>query len=294
MAKMRKVRFARINRRRPPGQETLAMRTFAEDFTELANSRLTQTTQRGASGDLLRTWTAADMTIDPDDDFMTGTLGFSSPEDRKIFNAEAWSWVKGETFDLDAASRATVAPFAVDLQESHRWVAFAPTAKIRPGSFAYGLEHVLNRAVGEAGLIPTEWEVDLVTSRAEIDEWLREHPLVHFMRRIIKTSNPGRELDSDRAEMRALAARKKTEEFTALRGRTLDITSEAFNDKLDGTQTGDVELQLIARRDGGAGNVKFNSRLSADEELIDDFGIDLMVGMELVLAALQIYVRDRP
>lgn len=110
MAKMRKVRFARINRRRALGQETLAMRTFAEDFTELANSRLTQTTQHGKGGELLRTWTAADLTIDPDGDFMTGTLGFSSPEDRKVFNTEAWSWVKGETFDLDAASRATVGP----------------------------------------------------------------------------------------------------------------------------------------------------------------------------------------
>jgi hypothetical protein len=233
------------------------------------------------------------LVIEPEGNFMKGTLGFSSPEDRKVFNSEAWSWVKGETFDLDAASRATVAPFAVDLRESHRWVAFAPTARIRPGGFAWGLEHVLNRAVGAAGLIPTEWEVDLVTSRAEIDEWLQAHPLVHFMRRIIKVPNPGHELDSDRAEMRALAARKKTEEFTAQRGRTLDISSDAFTGKLDGTQTGDVEIQLIARREEGAGNVKFNSKQSADEDLIDDFGIDLMLGMELVLAALQLYVRDR-
>lgn len=158
--------------------------------------------------------------------------------------------------------------------------------RLRPGTCP-------EQAVAAAGLIPTEWEVDLVTSRAEIDEWLAAHPLVHFMRRIVKLSNPGRELDSDRAEMRALAARKKTEEFTAGRGRTLDVSSEAFADKLDGTQTGDVELQLIARRQGGEGSVKFNSKLSADEELIDDFGMDLMLGMELVLAALQLYVSDR-
>jgi hypothetical protein len=293
MAKMRKVRFARINRRSPAGQETLAMRTFAEDFTELASSRLTQTTQRGTGGQLLKTWTAADMTIDANGDFMTGTLGFSSPEDRKVFNTDAWSWVKGETVDLDAASRATVAPFAVDLHESHRWVAFAPTAKIRPGTFAWGLEHVLNQAVVAAGLIPTEWEVDLVVSRSEVDEWIRKHPLIHFMRRTIKIPNPGRELDSDRAEMRSLAAQKKTEEFVAQRGGLLDTASELFADKLDGTQTGDVELQLHAHRHNENGIVKFNSRSAADEELIDDFGVDLMLGMELVLAALQLYVRDR-
>jgi len=294
MAKMRKVRFARINRRRPVGQETLAMRTFAEDFTELASSRLTQTTQRGTDGQLVKTWTAADMTIDANGDFMTGTLGFSSPEDRKVFNTEAWSWVKGETVDLDAASRATVAPFAVDLQESHRWVAFAPTAKIRPGTFAWGLEHVLNQAVGAAGLIPTEWEVDLVTSRSEVDEWIRKHPLIHFMRRTIKMPNPGRLIDSDRAEMRALGAGKKTEEFVAERGGLLDTGSEVFASKLDGTQTGDLDLQLHAHRQNKSGIDKFSSLSAADEELIDDFGTDLMVGMDLVLAALRAYVRDLP
>lgn len=268
------------------------MRTFAEDITELASSRRTQTAQRGKGGELIRTWTAADMTIEPSGEFMTGTLGFSSPEDRKVFNAEAWSWVKGELIGLDAASRGTVVPFAVDLRESHRWVAFAPTGRIQPVTFASGLERALNTAVAEAGLIPTEWEVDLVTSRAEIEEWLETHPLVYFMRRIVKMSNPGREFDSDRAEMRALAARKKTEEFSAQRGRTLDIDSETFAEKIDGTQTGDVELQLIAHREG-AGDVKFYSRRSADEELIDDFGADLMRGMEFVLVALQVYARGR-
>ena len=138
---------------------------------------------------------------------MTGILGFSTPDQQKIFDPDAWSWVKGETVALDAATRRTVAPFAIDLRDNERWVGFAPTGNLRPPTFASGLEQALNHAVGAAGLIPTEWEVDLVTSRFEIEHWLQAHPLVHFMRRTIKIPNPGRVIDDDRAEMRALAAK---------------------------------------------------------------------------------------
>ena len=290
----RKVRFARINRRRPPGQETLAMRSFAEDLSVLADSHLTQFTQRDPQSGSARTWTAADMSVQPDGDFMTGVLGFSTPDQQKIFDHQAWSWVKGQTVDLDAATRRTVAPFAVDLRDGNRWVGFAPTASLRPATFAAGLEQALNRAVVAAGLIPTEWEVDLVTARAEIDEWLLAHPLVYFLRRTVKMPNPGRDVDDDRAEMRALAARRKTEEFSAGRNNILDINSEEFRQKLDGTQTGDLELQMVAHDAEGPGRSKFNSRNAADESLIDEFGLDLMLGMELVLSALQLYVRARP
>lgn len=269
------------------------MRSFAEDLTVLAESHQTQFTQYDAKTGETRTWTAADMTVQPNGDFMTGVLGFSTPDQQKIFDADAWSWVKGETVALDAATRRTVAPFAVDLRDHDRWVGFAPSANLRPITFASGLEHALNQAVAAAGLIPTEWEVDLVTSRAEIDEWLREHPLVHFLRRNIKMPNPGRIIDNDRAEMRALGAGRKTEEFRAPRNGALNIESEEFREKLDGTQTGDLELQMVAHEPVGPGQSKFNSKTAADESLIDEFGLDLMLGMELVLEALRTYVRGR-
>lgn len=292
-AKTRKVRFARINRRRPPGQETLAMRSFAEDLAVLAESHLTTFMQPDPQTGNTRTWTAADMSVQPDGDFMTGILGFSTPDQQKIFDADAWSWVKGETVALDAATRRTVAPFAVDLRDSQRWVSFAPTANLRPTIFTSGLEQALNHAVSAAGLIPTEWEVDLVTSRAEIDEWLRAHPLVHFIRRTIKIPNPGRDIDDDRAEMRALAAKRKKEEFSAGRNGALNIDSDEFRQKLDGTQTGDLVLQMVAHDAQGSGQSKFDSQNAADESLIDEFGLDLMLGMDLVLEALRVYVRDR-
>jgi hypothetical protein len=289
----RKVKFARINRRRPPGQETLAMRSFAEDLTALAESHLTTFTQIDPQTGYTRTWTAADMTVQPDGDFMTGILGFSTPDQQKLFDADAWSWVKGETVELDAATRRTMSPFAIDLRPSNRWVSFAPTANLRPTVFSSGLEQALNHAVAASNLIPTEWEVDLVTSRAEIDQWLEEHPLVHFLRRTVRIPNPGRDLDDDRAEMRALGARRKVEEFSAGRSSALDIDSDEFRQKLDGTQTGDLDLQMVAHEALGGGQSKFNSKTSADETLVDEFGLDLMRGMELVLEALQLYVRSR-
>lgn len=287
----RKVKFARINRRRPSGQETLAMRTFAQDLAVLAESHLTTFTQTDPRTGNTRTWTAADMSVQPDGDFMTGILGFSTPDQQRIFDPDAWSWVKGETVSLDAATRRTVAPFAIDLRSENRWVGFAPTGSLRPTIFASGLQQALNHAVAETNLIPTEWEVDLVTSRAEIDQWLRDHPLVHFLRRTIKIPNPGRIIDDDRAEMRALRARRKTEEFSAGRNSALDISSDEFRQKLDGTETGDLDLQMVAHEPRGAGLSRFNSRNSADESLIDEFGLDLMLGMELVLGALRVYVR---
>lgn len=269
------------------------MRSFAEDLTTLAESHLTQFTQPDPQTGATRTWTAADMSVQPDGDFMTGILGFSMPDQQKIFDADAWSWVKGETVALDAATRRTVAPFAVDLRESQRWVGFAPTANLRPTVFASGLEQALNHAVNAAGLIPTEWEVDLVTSRTEIDQWLNAHPLVHFLRRTIKMPNPGRVIDDDRAEMQALAARRKTEEFRAGRNDALNIESEEFRQKLDGTETGDLALHMVAHEPTGGGQSTFNSQNAADEKLIDEFGLDLMLGMDLVLEALRLYVRDR-
>jgi hypothetical protein len=55
------------------------MRTFAEDLTALAESHLTTFTQIDPHTGNTRTWTAADMNVQPDGDFMTGILGFSTP-----------------------------------------------------------------------------------------------------------------------------------------------------------------------------------------------------------------------
>lgn len=88
------------------------------------------------------------------------------------FDDEAFSWMKAQVEDADAANEQTIVPFAVDLRDSERWVAFATTARLQANSFRLGFEHVLNRAVAELGLMPTAWEVDLVTSTGLIRQWL--------------------------------------------------------------------------------------------------------------------------
>ncbi len=236
--KTRRVVFGRINRRNP-GQQPLQMRPFAEDMSALAESHQTVHTMRSTAGRPGRRWVAADMTITPSGEFMTGVLGFSEQQQQVTFDDEAFSWMKGEVADSESANEQTIVPFAVDLREENRWLAFATTARLQPQTFRAGFQAVLNEAVAKTGLIPVDWEVDLVTSTSRVFEWLRQNPKVHLLRRTLKFSNPGIDIDDDRQQMRALAANRKTEEFKAAYGKSLDIGSPAFENKLEGTETGD-------------------------------------------------------
>jgi len=286
------VVFGRINRRNPE-QETFEMRSFAEDMAALAESHLTTHIERSTGGRPGRRWVGADMTVTPGGDFLTGVLGYSEQQQQVTFDDEAFSWMKAEVADSDAASEQTIAPFAIDLRDDHRWVAFATTARLQAQSFRNGFERVLNEAVSKLGLMPTAWEVDLVTSTALIYEWLRENPLVHKLTRTLKFTNPGKDLDEDRRQMRALAANRKTEEFKAAYGKTLDIGSPEFQSKLEGTETGDLEVVMHARGTHGVRDVKFNTRESVDGSNVEDFGTNLQHGIDVVLAALREYVASK-
>ena len=292
MARTRKVVFGRINRRQPGGQDTLNMRPFKDDMLDLAESHKTTYTPVTTVGQPIRTWYAADMTVDPSGDFMTGILGHVINEERLQFDRDSWSWVKGPTEQSETASVSTVAPFAIDLRETQRWVGFAPTTRIHPFSFANHLGNVLSHAVLEAGLIPSDWECDLVVSRETVHRWIQQHPRLSTIKRTIKLTNPGRDLDDDRAEMQALAARRKTEELAAYPNRDLRTDTPEFEAKISGLDTGDLEIVLRARGDAGSTPI-FNSRQAADETRVDDFENDLQRGMELVLGALLDYVRSR-
>lgn len=56
----------------------------------------------------------------------------------------------------------------MDLREENRWLAFATTARLQPQTFRAGFQAVLNEAVAKTGLIPVDWEVDLVTSTSRV------------------------------------------------------------------------------------------------------------------------------
>lgn len=288
-----RVVFARINRRRAEGEETIAARSFREDMLALAESHQTSFVQRGNRQNPTRNWVAADMALEPDGNFMTGTLGYTTAQQHRVFDTKNWSWIKSRIEETDTARDDTISPFAVDLRDQNRWVAFSPAARLGHKMFAYGFERVLNTAVSAAGLIPTEWEVDLVVSRYKVDRWIAHHPDVYKLKRTVKFTNPGRDFDSDREEMRKLSARRKTEDFAAASNQVLDTTSETFSGKLDGVDTGDIDLVLTARGERGSGDAIFNSKDSADSVNIENFGGDLIRGTTIVLAALLGYVVDK-
>jgi hypothetical protein len=282
----RRIAFGRVNRRLPD-QLAFDRRPFADDMRILAESRET----RAEADD--REWVAADLTLDSSGDFMTGVLGFVESELRRDFEDEAFSWLKGRTDTAEGATRRTVSPFAVDLREDRRWVAFAVTSRIQPTTFRRGFSVALNAAVLRLNLWPSEWEVDLVLQKRTVQEWIAEHGEVFYFRRKVKLTNPGREIEEDRAEMRALAARSKEETFKASYGRTLRLQdSEEFIRKLDGVETGDLEVFLRARGPEGSEFV-FTSDEQPEHTFVPDFGDNLDEGIDRVLDALREYSERR-
>jgi hypothetical protein len=198
----RRVAFARINRR-VPTKTTLSLGSFTEETKALLESRETRALIKERTEQ--REWIAADLELDPSGDFMMGVLGFSHPKRLTDFDEETFSWIKGERRTEHGASERTMVPVAIDLREDHRWVAFATAYRVRPPSFAKGLV-VLTRAVTEAGRLPVEWDVDLVTDITDVEEWLAHHPDVYNFERFVRFPNPVRTLDDDREEMQKLAA----------------------------------------------------------------------------------------
>jgi hypothetical protein len=287
----KKVVFARINRRRK--QATLDMRPFGEDVRVLADTHAT-TFSESRKDSPPRHWFAADMRITPHGDYLVGTLGYSEELDHIAFDTEAWSWVKGETRRANTGNEQTVVPFAVDLHAKGRWVAFATASRMTALQCRAGLEHVLREAVHRSGLVPADWDVDLITSRSTVSSWLRAHPKVFKLIRTLKFSNPGLDLDGDRQEMRAIGANRKREEFAAPRGLTLSTQGEDFQRKLEGVESGDVEIEMQARGESGRQTAVFKSKDTPDELFIDDYGVNLEEGMEAVLRILRQYVATLP
>jgi hypothetical protein len=261
------------------------MRPFVEDVLELARSKQTSINFKATPGRPARTWHAADMQVVANGTVALGVLGFEVSEEKRHFDKEAFSWVKGQTEFSDAASEDTVVPFAIDLREHSRYVAVATSGRVKAYSAMVNLGKVLNRAAHDIGLLPADWECDLVVSQASIHKWLEKYPKVRLMRRTIKFTNPGRDLDEDRAQMTALRASRKKEEFTAGYNQQLDVNSDIFAEKLRGIETGDLEVYLEARVEG-ANKAEFNTNDDADKILISDFGTDLEQGMDLVMDAL--------
>lgn len=283
---MKKITFSRINR---PPQEGFLGRPFSEDMQILADARET----RSIIND--REWIAADLTVQGD--FLTGLLGYSEEDHFRRFEPDTWSWLKAERLSAEGASESAIVPFAVDLRSDRRWVANANSQRIQAATFAKGFSIALNAAVRALNLWPSDWDVDLITSAVTVEEWVRKHPDVRSFRRVVKHPNPGRKLSNDLKEMRELAARRKTEQFTAGYDRTLRFLDEdgglirEVQDKLEGLDEGYLDVYIEAR--GPGHSVRFSSRQRSDSVYVDEYGTDWEWGMQLVLDALRTYSQNR-
>jgi hypothetical protein len=228
-------------------------------------------------------WIAADLEV-VQGDFLVGVIGYSSITTSLAFDESSWSWLKGTTTVLEGGDQHTLAPFAVDLRKERRWVAFAPTGYVNEKSFAGGFQAVLNEALRRIEEVFSDWEVDVVSSRGALRDWLEENgDDIKTMTITLRVPNPGRDLDDDRASMQSLAAGGLTKKYTARRNQTLRVENEvdALSDELEKT---DVDVYLQTRS-----NVTFNSKTKVERVYVEGFGDDLRRGMQVVVDELKRY-----
>lgn len=282
----RNVTFGRINRREPE-QLTMEARPFRDDMETLISSGETQARYRA------HLWIAADMRIEPDGDFATGILGFAERETFIDFDDEAFSWIKGPEQEVEGATGRTRVPFAVDLREDGRFVAFTTTTNIKATTFCRALTAALSEAVTRMSLVPLEWEVDLVAMLQDVREWLQEHPHVAKLTRVVKFPNPRADLfDEDRQRMRELHAQTKRETYTPRRAGELDLARGAtFDELLFGVEEGYVDVTLESRE--GATKARFSTSDKPAQHQIPGYGNDLEEGTRQVLDALVEFLRRR-
>jgi hypothetical protein len=237
-----------------------------------------------------RVWIAADMDFTDDSEFLTGILGYASVDVRTQFDEESWSWLKGTVQVAEGAAPESLVPFAVDLDEHKRWVAFAPSGRLTERNFPQGFQATLNEALRTQHEGFSDWEVDIVSDTAALREWVRSHPEVTKLQTIVRLPNPGRDLSADREQMRRLGAWRKREIFDPPPGGTLNLDSEVDDLTADVDQTNvDVEIQA---REGNRKTI-FNSRTRREQRFIDEFGEDLRTGIESVLEALRAWSAER-
>jgi hypothetical protein len=153
---------------------------------------------------------------------------------------------------------------------------------------------ILSGAVSKVGLMPLEWEVDLVKDVALVEDFIERYPNITRFVRIIHRQN-GMRLDEDRRQMQELWAHEKRVEFrTAERKRTgvLNVQGNPdFHEWLDGLDEGDVDVELQAGH--GISKQYFSSTNRAVRDWVPDYGTNMELGMDYMLAALHKFVEDR-
>lgn len=289
----RRVAFARINVRTP--ETSFGDRPFRSDMRMLAGMGELRVTMGSVGSQVTPSieWVARDLAVTDDDTILSGLIGFAQARRIYIPDDDAQSWLKGEQQTPEAGADDTLVPFAVDIRGDRRWVAFATAQRIRPATFAKAFQAALQQAMADLVEFPSRWEVDLITDKTTIHEWLQEHPAVVVFRRTVRFPNPVRDLSALHREMQDLHARSKKEEFSAYPGEALEVVeSDTLSALLEGVEEGHVDAFFQARGEGGT-RPRFNTRLASDEEWVEEFRDDLSRGLVLITNALRRYSARR-
>lgn len=286
----RRIYFARVNRRLDAVlQDSIGeRRPFRHDMADLVDaSPLRARVPRSA-----REWIAADLEWrGANDDFVVGMLGYVDEHTRRDFDEENGSWVKGNRWQAGGARDEALVPFAVDAREDRRYVAFATGGGLTQLQFLGGFKRAVNKAVGDLGLWPVDWDVDLVTLRQDVYDWLRDHRDVKIVTRIVRLPNPGGDLSDIRARMRALRSREGLETYKSRIGKELAVVdedgepTEPMVELTEGLEEGDVELRMEARSSGHDLSPVFNSLERSHFTIAQSWEDDLS-GMQTVLETL--------
>jgi hypothetical protein len=210
------VAFARINRRMAP---SLVHRPFREVMMTMMASHNMEADRGG------HTWIAADLEV-THDDLLVGIIGYTTAAVMTHFDPTEWSWLKGTQTVEEGADISTLAPFALDLDERRRWVAFAPTGRLNERTFPGGFQAVLNEALIRQDEVFSDWEVDMVSSGIALRDWVSRHPDVVEMKLTLRLSNPGRDLSADRLAMRNMGSAKLEKRFFPQRNQSLAVGEE--------------------------------------------------------------------
>lgn len=280
----RQVIFGRINRR--PGDLGDPDATF-KDSLELMMEIQPLDAKAGT-----RTWVASDLRFDASGDFITGIVGFRDSEAYFQPDDDNFSWAKAPQLSVSGGTPRTVVPFAVDCRPEHQWIAFAQAHRVRGVTFRSAMTVLLTASAARAGLMPIPWEVDAVTERESLLDFLIEHPDLVRLERIVKMPNPrSDQLAEDRRRMLELGAGQLHEAYTPPRGGELNSDAPLIAELLEDIEYGYAEVKLVSGR--GDHVVRFNSATRVSEALIPEYGSDLERGAEFVLAKLVEWVQER-
>lgn len=176
---------------------------------------------------------------------------------------------------------------AFALDRSSRFLALAPPEGADAHELAQRVESVFD-SVGHRVLeAPAEvfFEIDLVSSRERLRDWLRAHPDVYELTVWVRHRNPGLDLDDDRAKLVALRARRMQQVMEAWPNRALAIDPEEAAAQL-GEEiehgTADVLLKAAPRE----APVTFDSRSAFDTEQLAEAPADVGDAIRAAASAL--------